>query len=110
MAYDTELADRIQRIHGGWAALQKKRMFGGLAWMLNGHMAFGLLEDALMVRCGPQRYADCLAVEGVREFDLTGKVMKGWVVVPSDLLEEEPELRRWMSVGLEFAASLPPKG
>ncbi len=110
MAYDTELADRIFRVYGDWSALRQKRMFGGIAYLLHGNMAFGLMEDALMVRCGPARYAECLAVDGVREFDFTGRPMKGWVVVPSELVEEEPELRRWMKVGLDFAASLPPKG
>ncbi len=109
MAYDPELADRIHRIFGDWPALQKKRMFGGLAYLLNGHMAFGLIGDALMVRCGPTCYAEWLGQEGVREFDFTGRPMKGWVVVASERLESERELRDWMKRGLDFAASLPPK-
>ncbi|HEX5277056.1 MAG TPA: TfoX/Sxy family protein [Fluviicoccus sp.] len=109
MAYDAELADRIQRIFGDWPVLRKKRMFGGLAYLLNGNMAFGLIGDALMVRCGPDRYAECLAREGVREFDFTGRPMKGWVVVGGEWLETERELRDWMNLGLDFAASLPPK-
>ena len=109
MAYDSELADRIYRIYGDWPALRRKRMFGGLAYLLNGNMAFGLIGDELMVRCGPDRYAECLGCEGVRAFDFTGRPMKGWVVVGGDLLEAEPELRAWMKTGLDFAASLPPK-
>lgn len=109
MAYDPELADRIYRIFGDWPVLQKKRMFGGLAYLLNGHMAFGLIGDELMVRCGPICYAECLGQDGVREFDFTGRPMKGWVVVAPDRLESERELRDWMKRGLDFAASLPPK-
>ena len=109
MAYDSELADRIHRIFGDWPALRKKRMFGGMAYLINGNMAFGLLGDGLMVRCGPVRYAECLAREGVSEFDLTGRVMKGWVVVSGDVLETERELRDWLNTGLQFAATLPPK-
>ena len=109
MAYDSELADRVQQLHGNWAALRAKRMFGGIAYLLHGNMAFAVLGEALMVRCGPQRYAQCLAQEGVREFDLTGKVMKGWVLVSVDLLENECELRAWTGIGLDYAASLPAK-
>lgn len=109
MAYDTELADRIYRVYGDWSALHRKRMFGGLAYLLHGNMAFGLIGDELMVRCGPVHYAECLGREGVREFDFTGRPMKGWVVVSGDLLESESELRAWMKRGLDFAATLPPK-
>ncbi|HEX5360115.1 MAG TPA: hypothetical protein VFW49_03365 [Fluviicoccus sp.] len=52
---------------------------------------------------------ECLAREGVSEFDLTGRVMKGWVVVSGDVLETERELRDWLNTGLQFAATLPPK-
>jgi TfoX/Sxy family transcriptional regulator of competence genes len=109
MAYDSELADRIHRIFGDWPALRKKRMFGGIAYLLNGNMAFALLGDGLIVRCGPARHGECLAKEGASAFDLTGRVMKGWVVVSGDVLETERELRDWLNTGLDFAASLPPK-
>jgi TfoX/Sxy family transcriptional regulator of competence genes len=109
MAYDTTLAERIDHLSLNWPGLGKKKMFGGLGYLLNGNMAFGILKDSLIVRCGPQSYAACLALPGVGEFDVTGKPMAGWVAVSPEALDQESNLLAWLERGRDFAATLEPK-
>jgi TfoX/Sxy family transcriptional regulator of competence genes len=84
-------------------------MFGGLAIMLDGNMAVGVSGDDLMVRTDPAQQDALLAEPGARPFDLTGRPMKGWLVVDADGLAEDADLRRWIERGVAFARSLPPK-
>lgn len=109
MAYDEGMADRIRDHLGVGPEIVEKKMFGGIAFMLSGNMAVGISGDELMVRTGPDGYADAIAKPGVRDFDMTGKRMKGWVLVASDQLAEDNGLGEWLDVGLDFAGSLPPK-
>lgn len=109
MAYNILLADRIDRLSLNWPGLGKKKMFGGLGYLLNGNMAFGILKDNLIVRCGSDAYAACLARPGVVAFDITGKPMTGWVVVASEMVEQESGLLAWLEQGRDFAATLPAK-
>ncbi len=109
MAYDTSLAERIDHLSLNWPGLGKKKMFGGLGYLLNGNMAFGILKDSLIVRCGPESYAACLARPGAREFDITGKPMTGWVTVAAEAIEPDAELLAWLERGRDFAASLEAK-
>jgi TfoX/Sxy family transcriptional regulator of competence genes len=109
MAYDQALADRIRDRLGNGPEIVEKKMFGGTAFMLSGNMAVGISGDELMVRTGPDAYSDAIAQPGVRDFDMTGKRMKGWVLVASDQLTEDKGPADWLEVGLDFAGSLPPK-
>jgi TfoX/Sxy family transcriptional regulator of competence genes len=84
-------------------------MFGGLAIMLDGNMAVGVSGNDLMVRTDPAQQDALLAEPGARPFDLTGRPMKGWLVVDADGLAEDADLRRWIERGVAFARSLPPK-
>ncbi len=84
-------------------------MFGGLCFMSGGNMCFGIVGDELMVRVGPDRYEDLLAEPHAREMDFTGRALRGMVYVDPDGITEDPDLRRWLDRGLEFARSLPPK-
>jgi TfoX/Sxy family transcriptional regulator of competence genes len=86
-----------------------KKMFGGVAFMVGGHMSFGTSNEEMHVRVGPEAYLQALACDGAREMDLTGRVMKGWVTVdgPADLSEEE--LLSWARMTLDFVRTLPAK-
>ena len=109
MAYDEILAERIRAILADQPNLIGKKMFGGIAYMLNGNMACGVNQDTLMVRVGPERYEGSLAMPHTRPFDMTGRPMKGWVVVEAEGCEMQADLEAWVAKGVEFALSLPPK-
>ena len=109
MAYDEGLAQRVREVLGGRSDLDEKKMFGGVGFMIDGNMACGVHGERLIVRVGPDRYETALSREHTREFDLTGRPMKGWVTVgPEGCLSDEA-LTGWVQQGLEFALSLPAK-
>jgi len=108
MAYDEHLAERIRQGLTNQPGTSEKRMFGGVAFMVNGNMAVGVSNDELMVRAGDD--ADSLLDEyGVRQFEMSGKTMKGWLLVESAAVAEEVDLLHWVGVGVGIAESLPPK-
>ena len=109
MAYDEALADRVRALIGDDPRLSERKMFGGLCLMLSGNMCVGIVGEELMVRVGPDGYADALAQPHAREMDFTGKPMKGMVFVAAAGIAKKPGLERWVDRGLEFAGSLPPK-
>lgn len=109
MAFDEGLAQRVREVLTDTEGLAEKRMFGGLAWLLDGNMAVAVLGPELVVRVGPDVYDEVLAERGVRPFDFTGRPMRGWVLVEQDATGEEAELTAWIVRGLAFARSLPPK-
>lgn len=109
MSYDPGLADRIELASLHWPGFARKQMFGGVGWLLNGNMAFGVWKDHLVVRCHPEDYAACLDQPGVGPFDVTGRPMKGWLLVAPDHLEADADLLAWLERGRDFAASLPAK-
>jgi hypothetical protein len=84
-------------------------MFGGVCYLLNGNMACGILDDNLIVRVGPEKYEDSLKLSHTRKFDITGKAMKGWVMVSYEGHESDNDLFEWVQRGVNFALSLPPK-
>lgn len=109
MAYDELLAARVLGALGPVPGLTEKKMFGGVAFMLHGNMAVGVSGGSLMVRVGPEQYDWALQQPGAREFDMTGRPMKGWVLVRGTAVQQEADLRTWVQRGVDFAASLPPK-
>jgi hypothetical protein len=109
MAYDEGLATRVRDVLGDRPGLVEKKMFGGLAFLLHGNMACGVRGDDLMVRVSPEVGDAALADPGVRPFDMTGRPMKGWLLVAPDGHAEDDDLRRWVDRGLTHAGSLPPK-
>jgi TfoX/Sxy family transcriptional regulator of competence genes len=109
MAYDEGLATRLRDILGDEAGLAEKKMFGGLAILLDGNMAAGVYGDDLLVRTDPGQQVTLLAEPGTRPFDMTGRPMKGWIVVDASMCTEDDDLRRWASRGIAHARSLPPK-
>ena len=109
VAFDEGLAERIRDQVGDAPTVSERKMFGGLAFLSNGNMCFGVIGEDLLVRVGPESYATALARPHVREMDLTGRPMRGIVVVDSTGLGEDDRLRSWLDRGLAFTDSLPPK-
>ncbi|MCL8010877.1 TfoX/Sxy family protein [Streptomyces sp. AS02] len=109
MAYDEGLAERIRERLGADPEISEKRMFGGLAFLYRGNMAVGVTGDDLMVRVGPEATDAALARPGARIFDMTGRPMRGWVVVEGTAVAEDKALGTWVEEGRAFAAGLPPK-
>jgi TfoX/Sxy family transcriptional regulator of competence genes len=90
--------------------VSEKRMFGGLAFMVRGHMSVGVVRSDLMVRVGPAAYADLVARPHARPMDFTGRPMKGFVYVAAPGIEADGDLERWVGHGVGHALSLPAKG
>jgi hypothetical protein len=110
MAYDEDLANRVREQLAAEPAVTEKAMFGGLAFLLQGNMAVGLSGAELMVRVGPDASDDALDRPHTRPFDMTGRPMKGWILVAPEGVARERDLAAWVARGVEFARSLPAKG
>ena len=109
MAFDDALAGRVRQLVSSTPGLSEKRMFGGLAFLINGNMALGVHASELIVRIDPAETDTALARPGVRIFDLSGKPMKGWLLVSSSTLGDKNALASWVARGVEYARSLPAK-
>ena len=109
MAYDEELAGRVRAALRGRAGLVEKKMFGGLAFMVRGNMCCGVLGEDVVIRTGPEAYEEALASPHTRVMDFTGKPMRGFVMVDADGTLTDEALEDWITLGLRFARSLPPK-
>jgi len=108
--FDEKLAARIRKQLGKKKGLVEKRMFGGVAFMLNGNMCVGIHKDELIVRLAPEETEQALTQRHTRIFDLSGgRTMKGWILVQPKGLATDAALGKWVTVGVKFAASLPAK-
>ena len=108
MAYDEDLADRVRAVLPPGEAVTERRMFGGLAFMLGGHMLCGVVKDTLMVRLGPEAADHALGQPHIRPMDFTGRPMKGMVFVDRAGLHGDA-LRQWVDAAAGYVRSLPPK-
>jgi len=109
MAYDEALAERIRAALPDVPGLTEKKMFGGIGFLVHGNMACGVSRNDLMVRISPDAYDAALAKPHVRVFDMTGRPMKGWVVVDAAGVQSMEDLQSWVRQGVAFAQSLPAK-
>jgi len=109
MAYDERLAMRLRLLLQDLAAAEEKKMFGGVGYLVNGNMVCGVNGRRLIVRLDPAEYAEALARPHVRQFDMTGRPMKGWVTVEPAGVESDGALRAWVERGLRYVLTLPPK-
>jgi hypothetical protein len=110
MAYDEKLAERIRMYLAKRKGLVEKKMFGGVAFLLNGNMTCGVHDNELIVRLAPEDTDKALARKNTRVFDLSGgRPMKGWILVDPAGLKTEKELAEWVNTGVRYAAALPPK-
>ncbi len=108
MAYNAEIADRVLKVLEGREGLTERKMFGGIAFMLNGNMCCGVTNDDLMVRVGADSLEDALDQPHARPMDFTGRPMKGFVFVDAEAVGDRV-LRQWVQRGVTFAESLPAK-
>ena len=109
MAYDEELAARVRDELGGLPGMSEKKMFGGLAFLLDGRMACGVRDEDLMVRLAAEDVDGGLGRPGTRPFEMGGRTSRGWLLVGPEATSGEEELRRWVERGLAHARTLPPK-
>ncbi len=109
MPYNNEIEARIGKITARWKNMSKKKMFGGICYLLNGNMAFGIYKDFLILRLGEEKGSRALESEHVRFFDITGRPMKGWVMVEMDGFKNDDDLKAWLKSARDFAGSLQPK-
>lgn len=109
MAYDEGLVVRIRTILHDHAGVTEKRMFGGVAFLVQGHMSVGIIQEKLMVRVGSESYDRVLRERHVRRMDFTGRPMRGFVYVIPAGYESEADLERWVGLGVRYATSLPAK-
>lgn len=108
VAFDEGLAERLRAALAG-PDVDERRMFGGYGLLVAGNICVGVIGDDLIVRVGPEGYADALGRPGVREFDFTGRPMRGWVVVPGEDVAEDDVLERWVDESVAFVRTLPAK-
>jgi len=109
MPYSKEIETGIDSAVRRWKNLGKKRMFGGICYLQEGHMCFGIYQDFLIVRAGKEAAEKILEAGIARPFDITGKVMAGWVMVDRKGWGDPGSLKEWLNRGKRFAATLPPK-
>jgi TfoX/Sxy family transcriptional regulator of competence genes len=108
MAYDETLAARIRDTLAHRKGIEEKKMFGGVGFLLNGNMLVGVWKDSLIVRLGPDEGDEALKEPHVKEFDITGRAMKGWVLVEPEGVEGDDQLR-WIQRAVKFVRTLPAK-
>ena len=110
MAYDEELAARVRAVLADVAGLSEKRMFGGLAFLVDRNMAVAVRGGGgLMVRADPARADELLVHSGVDPMVMRGREMAGWLLVDPAAVCDDDELAEWVTVGLDGAALQPPK-
>lgn len=108
MAYDPDLAKRVETTLGGEAILPK-RMFGGIGYLLHGNMVCGIHGYNLIIRARPSQYDQLLKKPGARPFDMTGHPMIGWIEIEPAGIQDEDTLAMWINIALEFNTKLQPK-
>jgi len=109
MAYDEGLAQRVAEFMTGIPNVNEKKMFGGIAFMVNGNMSVGITGGELMVRVGAEYYTEALNLPYAREMDFTGKALKGFVYVSPEGLSEDDDLMAWINWAVTFVQTLPAK-
>ena len=108
MVYDEDLVLRIRKVLAGRPGTTEKTMFGGVAFLLNGHMFCGVVKDDLMVRIGEAGYAEALRKPHVRPMDFTGRPLTGYIYVAASGCRGD-SLATWLERGAEFVRTLPAK-
>jgi len=107
VAYNEQLASRLRAILAAQPAVEEKKMFGGVSFMVNDQMCCGVLKDDLIVRIGEERNDEALAKPHVRPFDFSGRPMVGMVYVGVQALDSDQALRGWVELGLDYVKAHP---
>jgi TfoX/Sxy family transcriptional regulator of competence genes len=106
MPYNKDLEERIQKIVSSWKNTDSKKMFGGICHLLNGNMFCGVYKDFLILRLGEDKAGEALKLSYAKPFDITGKPMKGWVMVEERGFKGEKELKEWLEKAKAFVKTL----
>jgi TfoX/Sxy family transcriptional regulator of competence genes len=110
VAYDEAFAERIRELVASEPGVAEKRMFGGLAFLIDGHMAVSASgQGGLLVRIDPAEADELVSEPNAEPFEMRGRAMRGWLQVDSEGLQTRPELERWVARGIKYARSLPLK-
>jgi TfoX/Sxy family transcriptional regulator of competence genes len=110
MAYDEQLADRLRELLGGESDVTERKMFGGLAFLIGGNMAVAASgQGGLLVRVDPAQSDGIVATTNARPMEMRGREMQGWLRVSSDDVRTKRQLTKWVSLGANYARSLPAK-
>jgi TfoX/Sxy family transcriptional regulator of competence genes len=110
VAYDEDLANRIRELMAGEEDLTERSMFGGLAFLISGHMSVSASgRGGLLVRVDPAQTESLLAKPHAEPFEMRGRVMDGWIRVPAKGVATKRQLQRWVARGAGYARRLPPK-
>lgn len=110
MAYDEDLADRIRELASGERALTEKKMFGGLAFLVGGHMAVAASgQGGILVRVDPAESESLVAKTNAYPMEMRGREMRGWLRLDAEHVRTKAQLSKWVRRGIDCARSLPPK-
>lgn len=109
MSYNQDLEYRIDQLIPEFGEITKKKMFGGIGYMMKGNMCFGIHKEYLILRTSIEKAGELLKEEYTKPFDITGRPMKGWIMVSSDYIETADKLLGFLETGINFVTSLPPK-
>ncbi|MBW2206581.1 MAG: TfoX/Sxy family protein [Deltaproteobacteria bacterium] len=109
MPYNEDIDARIEKMTSRWKNTDRKKMFGGICRLINGNMFCGVYKDFLILRLGEEKANKALGLPFTKPFDITGKPMKGWVMVAQDGFKADNDLKDWLIQAKGFAKYLPPK-
>ncbi len=109
MAYDEKLEKRLAKLIQKRSDFYQQKMFGGLGFLLRGNMCFGIWKDSLILRLGEQQAGEALKGKNAVPFDITGRAMKGWVMIRPAGMKTESALRKWAQQAIDFVSQLPRK-
>ena len=109
MGYNRELENRIDKLLEKLGKIHKKTMFGGIGYLSQGNLCFGIYKESLVLRTSGEKAEALLKEEYVSPFNITGRTMKGWVLVSPDRLRNEEQLLEILKLGFTYVSSLPRK-
>jgi TfoX/Sxy family transcriptional regulator of competence genes len=109
MAFNEELAGRIRQALARRKKVEERKMFGGIGFLLNGNLLVGVWKDSLVVRLGPDQAGAALKEAHVSDFNITGRSMKGWVLVGPEGVQDDEQLAGWIQRAATFVGKMPAK-
>jgi hypothetical protein len=109
MPYSKLIEEKIEKVICRWKGMEKKKMFGGVCYLLRGNMCFGVYREYLIVRTGIEVAEKTLGKKNVKPFDITGRVMKGWAMVGEQGFMRQRDLENWLKLGRDYVLTLPKK-
>jgi len=109
MPYNEEIDLRIRAIASAWEPIDSKKMFGGVCHLINGKMFCGVYKDFLILRLGEQIADEAMKLPFVRPFDITGKPMRGWIMIEKEAFKSDDDLKDWLNKARKFVKTLPSK-